>query len=138
MHMYMYMCIHQVRVVQGEDDVAECYSLVVRVLDRVKGSDLRTAITAVVPKSHSMHAPVTALVEYVTAPISLTEMALQETGLKMLRRVAVENQENGRREFTSIYICTCIYIGVHIHIRMHIHNGRREFTSKHVACALGC
>jgi hypothetical protein len=129
----------KVRVVAGEDDVAECYSLVVRVLDKVGkgGTDLRTAITAVVPKSHLMHAPVTALVEYVSAPVALSETALNEmgkkmlrrsnacmplacmrssrrpslfpTGKKMLRRVAVQNQENGRR----------------------------EFTSKHVACALG-
>jgi len=102
----------KVRVVQGEDDVAECYSLVVRVLDKYaggKGSDLRTSITAVVPKSHSMHLPVTALVEFVIAPNSQSETQLQETAKKMLRRVAVENQENGRR----------------------------EFTSKHVACALG-
>ena len=51
----------------------------------------------------------TALVEFVLAPISQSEAALQETGKKMLRDVAVENQQNGRR----------------------------EFTSKHVACALG-
>jgi hypothetical protein len=56
-----------------------------------------------------MHAPVTALVEYVSAPVALSETALNEMGKKMLRRVAVQNQENGRR----------------------------EFTSKHVACALG-
>ena len=102
----------KVRVVQGEEDVAECYSLVVRVLDKYaggKGSDLRTSITTVVPKSHSMHAPVTALVEFVIQPLAQTDAALQDTAKKMLRRVAVENQENGRR----------------------------EFTSKHVACALG-
>jgi hypothetical protein len=52
---------------------------------------------------------VTALVEYVSAPVALSETALNEMGKKMLRRVAVQNQENGRR----------------------------EFTSKHVACALG-
>ena len=99
----------KVRVVQGEDDVAEAYSLVVRCLERSKNSDLRSAISAIVPKSHSLHAVVTALVEFVLAPIAQSESALQETGKKMLRDVAVENQQNGRR----------------------------EFTSKHVACALG-
>ena len=99
----------KVRVVNGENEVAEAYSLVVRVLDRCKGADLRTAITAIVPKSHSLHAVVTAFVEYVLAPISVNEQALYETGKKMLRDVAVDNQQNGRR----------------------------EFTSKHVACALG-
>jgi hypothetical protein len=75
----------KVRVVAGEDDVAECYSLVVRVLDKVgKGG---TDITAVVPKSHLMHAPVTALVEYVSAPVALSETALNEMGKKMLRHV---------------------------------------------------
>ncbi|KOO22422.1 putative leucine rich repeat protein [Chrysochromulina tobinii] len=93
----------KVRVVTGEDDVAECYSLVVRVLDKTKqpGFDLRSGIVAVVPKSHTMHAPVTALVEYVTQPAPQSEAALMETCKKMLRRVAVDNQENGRREFTS-------------------------------------
>ena len=94
----------KVRIVTGEEDVAEAYSLVVRVLDKYgggKGVDLRTAITAVVPKSHSMHAPVTALVEYVIAPIGQQEKDLMECGKKMLRRVAVDNQQNGRREFTS-------------------------------------
>ena len=101
----------KVRVVTGEDDVAEAYSLVVRVLDKSKqpGFDLRSGIVAVVPKSHTMHAIVTALVEYVLAPMAINEAALFETGKKMLRAVAVNNQENGRR----------------------------EFTSKHVACALG-
>ena len=53
----------KVRVVTGEDDVAEAYSLVVRVLDKSKqqGFDLRSGIVAVVPKSHTMHAIVTAL-----------------------------------------------------------------------------
>ena len=101
----------KVRVVTGEDDVAEAYSLVVRVLDKSKqsGFDLRSGIVAVVPKSHTMHAIVTALVEYVLMPLNMTEGNLFETGKKMLRSVAVNNQENGRR----------------------------EFTSKHVACALG-
>ena len=99
------------RVVTGEDDVAEAYSLVVRVLDKSKqaGFDLRSGIVAVVPKSHTMHAIVTALVEYVLAPMAINEASLFEIGKKMLRHVAVDNQENGRR----------------------------EFTSKHVACALG-
>ena len=93
----------KVRVVTGEDEVAEAYSLVVRVLDKSKqaGFDMRTGITAVVPKSHTMHAPVSALVEYVLAPNAMTDAQLQETGKTMLRRVAVSNQENGRREFTS-------------------------------------
>jgi hypothetical protein len=99
----------KVRVVNGENEVGEAYALVVRVLDRCKGADLRTAISAIVPKSHSLHAVVTAFVEYVLAPISVNEQALYEVGKKMLRNVAVENQQNGRR----------------------------EFTSKHVACALG-
>ena len=93
----------KVRVVTGEDDVAEAYSLVVRVLDKTKqpGFDLRSGIDAVVPKSHTMHAPVTALVEYVLAPSGQGEAAMLECGKTMLRRVAVDNQENGRREFTS-------------------------------------
>ena len=93
----------KVRVVTGEEEVAEAYSLVVRVLDKTKqpGFDIRSGITAVVPKSHTMHAPVTALVEYVLAPMTQNEASLFETGKKMLRRVAVDNQENGRREFTS-------------------------------------
>ena len=93
----------KVRVVSGEDEVAEAYSLVVRVLDKTRqpGFDLRTGITAVVPKSHTMHAPVTALVEYVLAPAAQGDAAMLETGKTMLRRVAVDNQENGRREFTS-------------------------------------
>ena len=101
----------KVRVVTGEEDVAEAYSLVVRVLDKSKqqGFDLRSGIVAVVPKSHTMHAIVTALVEYVLAPLGINEAGLFEIGKKMLRQVAVNNQENGRR----------------------------EFTSKHVACALG-
>ena len=93
----------KVRVVTGADDVAEAYSLVVRVLDKSKqaGFDLRSGIVAVVPKSHTMHAIVTALVEYVLAPLGMTEASLFEIGKKMLRHVAVDNQENGRREFTS-------------------------------------
>ncbi|KOO25536.1 hypothetical protein Ctob_008372 [Chrysochromulina tobinii] len=97
----------KVRVVQGEDDVAGCYSLVVRVLDKYaggKGSDVRASITAVVPKSHSMHLPVTALVEVVIAPNSQSEAQLQETANTTLRRVAVKNQENGRREFISKHV----------------------------------
>ena len=47
-----------------------------------------------------MHAIVTALVEYVLAPLGMNEASL-EIGKKMLRHVAVDNQENGRREFTS-------------------------------------
>jgi hypothetical protein len=65
--------------------VAGCYSLVVRVLDKYaggKGLDVRTSITAVVPKSHSMHLPVTALVEVVIAPNSQSEAQLQETAKK--------------------------------------------------------
>ena len=90
---------NKVRIVTGEEDVAECYSLVVRVLDKSKqpGFDLRSGIVMVVPKSHTMHAIVTALVEYVLAPMAINETALFETGKKMLRSVAVNNQEKGRR-----------------------------------------
>ena len=93
----------KVRIVVGENEVAEGYSLVMRVLNKSlqPGFDLRSGVTTVVPKSHSMHAPVAALVEHVLAPMSLGEEALLELGKKMLRRVAVSNQENGRREFTS-------------------------------------
>ncbi|KOO53429.1 hypothetical protein Ctob_016635 [Chrysochromulina tobinii] len=101
----------KVRVVQGEDDVAGCYLLVVRVLNKYaggRGSDLRTSITAVVHKSHSMHLPVTALVEVVIAPNSQSEAQLQETAKKVIRRVAVENPENGRREFTSKYVACAL------------------------------
>ena len=49
-----------------------------------------------------MHAIVTALVEYVLRRwLAINESSLFEIGKKMLRRVAVDNQENGRREFTS-------------------------------------
>ncbi|KOO32568.1 hypothetical protein Ctob_010543 [Chrysochromulina tobinii] len=72
------------------------------------GQDVRTSITAVVPKSHSMHLPVTALVEVVIAPNSQSETQKQETANTMLRRVAVENQENGRREFTSKYVACAL------------------------------
>ena len=60
----------KVRVVVGADDVAECYSLVVRVLDKSKqpGFDLRSGIVGVVPKSHVLHGVVTAFVEYVLTP----------------------------------------------------------------------
>ena len=68
---------------------------------QVPGFDMRTGIVAVVPKSHAMHTVVTALVEYVLMPPSQTEAQLNEVCKKMLRRVAVNNQENGRREFTS-------------------------------------
>jgi hypothetical protein len=71
----------KVRVVQGEDDVAEAYSLVVRCLDRAKHADLRTAIGAIVPKSHSLHGVVTALVEFVLTPVAQNEAALQGEGL---------------------------------------------------------
>lgn len=67
----------QVRVVQGEDDVSEAYSLVVRCLERAKHADLRTAIGAIVPKSHSLHGVVTALVEFVLTPVAQNEAALQ-------------------------------------------------------------
>eukprot|EP00900_Chrysochromulina_parva_P000966 jgi/Chrpa1/10870/Chrysochromulina_OHIO_Genome00024518-RA len=72
------------------------------------GQDVRASITAVVPKSHSMHLPVTALVEVVIAPNSQSETQKQETANTMLRRVAVENQENGRREFTSKYVACAL------------------------------
>ena len=100
----------KVRVVVGEDDVSECYSLAVRVLDKSRqaGFDLRSGIVAVVPKSHAMHAVVTAFVEYVLMPPSRTEVALQEICKKMLRRVAVENQQQGRREFTSKDVACCL------------------------------
>ena len=100
----------KVRTVVGADDVAECYSLVVRVLDKSKqaGFDLRSGIVGVVPKSHTMHAPVTALVEYVLMPPARSEAALQDICKQMLRRVAVDNQENGRREFTSKNVACCL------------------------------
>ena len=62
---------------------------------------MRTGIVAVVPKSHTMHTVVTALVEYVLMPPVQSETQLNDVCLKMLRHVAVNNQENGRREFTS-------------------------------------
>ena len=70
----------KVRVVSGADDVAECYSLVVRVLVKhgQPGFDLRSGIVAVVPKSHSLHGVVTAFVEYVLTPPSRTDQAWQE------------------------------------------------------------
>ena len=37
-----------------------------------------------------------------------TEASLFETGKKMLRRVAVDNQENGRREFTSKHVACAL------------------------------
>ena len=93
----------KVRVVNGEEEVADCYALCVRVLSKSKtpGFDMRTGIVAVVPKSHAMHTVVTALVEYVLMPPTQTEAALNDVCKNMLRRVAVNNQENGRREFTS-------------------------------------
>ena len=93
----------KVRVVTGEDEVADCYALCVRVLSKSKqpGFDMRTGIVAVVPKSHPMHAIVTALIEYVLMPPPQSEAQLNDVAIKMLRRVAVDNQENGRREFTS-------------------------------------
>ena len=103
----------KVRTVTGEAEVAECYSLVVRVLDKSKqpGFDLRSGIITVVPKSHTMHAAVTALVEYVLMPPPRGMDALQDICTNMLRRVAVDNQENGRREFTSKNVACCL--GVH-------------------------
>ena len=100
----------KVRTLTGEDDVAEAYSLVVRVLDKSKqpGFDLRSGIVSVVPKSHSMHLIVTALVEYVLMPPQRSDESLQETATTMLRRVAVDNQENGRREFTSKHMVCCL------------------------------
>ena len=93
----------KVRVVTGEEEVADCYALCVRVLMKAKtpGFDMRTGIVAVVPKSHPMHMIVTALVEYVLIPPPQTEAQLNDCAKKMLRHVAVDNQENGRREFTS-------------------------------------
>ena len=102
---------NKVKIVTGEDGVSEAYSLVVRVLDKtrsVKGMDLRTAITSIAPKSHPMHAPVTALAEYVASPPAITEAALLETGKKMVRKVAVSNQENGRREFSSVHVAEAL------------------------------
>merc|ERR1711965_524956 len=58
-----------------------------------------------------MHTIVTALVEYVLIPPPQTEAQLNEVAKKMLRRVAVSNQENGRREFTSKDVA-CV-LGVH-------------------------
>ena len=101
----------KVKVVSGEEGVAEAYSLVVRVLDKtrsVKGMDLRTAITSIAPKNHPLHLPVTALAEYVSAPIAATEAAMLDTATKMVRRVAVTNQENGRREFTSRHVACAL------------------------------
>ena len=100
----------KVRMLVGADDVSEAYSLVVRVLEKSKqpGFDLRSGIVSVVPKSHTMHAPVTALVEYVLIPPQRNEAALQEIATTMLRRVAVDNQENGRREFTSKDMACCL------------------------------
>ena len=102
---------NKVKIVTGEDGVAEAYSLVVRVLDKtrsVKGMDLRTAITSIAPKNHPMHMPVTALSEYVNAPPTVSEGVLLETATKMVRRVAVTNQENGRREFTSRHVACAL------------------------------
>ena len=69
----------KVRVVTGEDEVADCYALCVRVLSKSKtpGFDMRTGIVAVVPKSHAMHTVVTALVEYVLMPPAVTEAQLR-------------------------------------------------------------
>ena len=74
----------KVRVVVGGDDVAECYSLVARVLSKSKqpGFDLRSGIVAVVPKSHVLHGVVTAFVEYVLTPPSRSEQAWQDVRAK--------------------------------------------------------
>ena len=74
----------KVRVVVGADDVAECYSLIVRVLDKSKqpSFDLRSGIVAVVPKSHVLHGVVTAFVEYVLTPPSRSEQAWQDVRAK--------------------------------------------------------
>ncbi len=101
---------NKVKVVQGAEAVADAYALVVRVLDRtrsVKGMDLRTAISQIAPKAHPMHAPVTALSEFVCAPATSNKDHMMDTGKRMLRLMAVANQENGRREFTSRHVaCT--------------------------------
>ena len=100
----------KVRVITGEEEVADCYALCVRVLSKSKtpGFDMRTGIVAVVPKSHPMHMIVTALVEYVLMPPPMNESQLNATAKGMVRRVAVDNQENGRREFTSKDVACCL------------------------------
>ena len=58
-----------------------------------------------------MYAPVLAMSEYVLAPAATDENELVATGERMLRAVAVSNQEAGRREFTSVQVA-CVLGGI--------------------------
>ena len=101
----------KVPVVTGEDQVAEAYGLVIQALGRMENSDMRTAVGQVVPKSHSLHHPVAALVEFVTTPMAhvyTSDIIFHETGTSMLRGIAVDNQEQGRREFTSRHVACAL------------------------------
>jgi hypothetical protein len=84
---------------KGDENVTGCYTVAVRILDKVRaGDNLRDSIQRYVPEGNKLRPWVKAIVEAALEPPTL---AAQNTGLRMLRRIAIANQEAGRREFSS-------------------------------------
>ena len=84
---------------KGEESVTGCHSVVMKILEKVRnGDNLRDSIQRYVPEGNKLRPWAKALVE---ASLEPPAVAAQATGLRMLRRIAIANQEAGRREFSS-------------------------------------
>ena len=84
---------------KGEENVTGAHMTAVKILDKVRaGDNLRDSIQRYVPEGNKLRPWVKAIVEASLEPPTLLA---QPTGLKMLRRIAIANQEAGRREFSS-------------------------------------
>ena len=66
-----------------------------------QGGKLRAKLHAFVPKGHRLRPPVVSLVEGALKPKTAAQCGV---GLDMLRRVAVANQLEGRREFSARHV----------------------------------
>ena len=84
-------------------EMYDAYAIAARILDAIqKGAKLRAKLHALVPKGHKLRPNVAVLVEG-----ALSRKNYQQTiGMDMLRRVAVANQLQGRREFSSRHVVT--------------------------------
>ena len=84
---------------KGEENVTGTHTVAVRILDKVRvGDNLRDSIQRYVPEGNKLRPWVKAIVEAALEPATLQA---QPVGLRMLRRIAIANQEAGRREFSS-------------------------------------
>ena len=91
------------KMLLSPQEMYDAYAIAARILDAIqKGAKLRAKLHALVPKGHKLRPNVAVLVEG-----ALSRKNYQQTiGMDMLRRVAVANQLQGRREFSSRHVVT--------------------------------